>query len=262
MSRILSTCYIISIVNEIISIKSKAVSLALRLLQAALRWQTSLDIPMRSWSDLLLDTTVLQGSTGRWKVSHTHSSDCKLKDIPRTRRDCNHRKWEPGTKIISWDTDAASGFAYSNTGINLPKCFPLFPSNFAAVQIQFSPCVRNDSPHVCAFGFLSGLYSHSPQGCPNTSEFDILISSHGSFLQLHHVKGAQLHNDLTCSITFLAAVLPHSLGKKNSPGARSQEKIAKLSCFSKNLLLRGTEDMRNIIVGLEENIRKNIIVLL
>lgn len=149
MSRIVSTCYIISIINEIIYIKSKAVSLALKLLQAALRWQASLDVPMRSWSDLLLDTAVLQGSTGRWKVSHTHSCDCKLKAIPRTRRDCNHRKWEPGTNYFLWDTDAASVFAYSNTGINLPECFPPFPSNFAAVQIQFSPCVRNESFSTC-----------------------------------------------------------------------------------------------------------------
>lgn len=48
-----------------------------------------------------------------------------------------------------WDTDAASGFAYSNTRINLPECFPPFPSNFAAVQIQFSPCVRNESFSTC-----------------------------------------------------------------------------------------------------------------
>lgn len=148
------------------------------------------------------------------------------------------------------------------TGINLPECFPPFPSNFTAVQIQFSWYVRNEpfSACLCIWG-LNWLYSCSPQGCPNNSEHGMPTSSHGSFCQLYCVKGSQLHNHLTCPITFLAAVLPCSL-EKPSPGVRSQERIAKICYFSKSLLLRRRGNTRNVIAGLEENIRKKITVLL
>lgn len=65
------------------------------------------------------------------------------------------------------------------------------------------------------------------------------------------MKGSQLHNCLTCPITFLAALLPFSLDKL-SPGARSQGGIAKILYFSKSLFLGETGSMRNVIAGLEE----------
>lgn len=131
-------------------------------------------------------------------------------------------------KYFLRDTDAASNFACSNKGINLPKCFPPFPSNFTAVQILFKWYIRNKpfSACLCIWG-LSFLYLCSPQGCPNNSKYDMMISSQGSFCLLYHMKDSQLHNYLTCPITFLAAVLPCSLGKP-SPGSSSQEGIAKI----------------------------------
>lgn len=146
MSRIVSACYIISkslIASEMISIKSKAVSLALKLLQAALRWQALLDVPMRSWTALLLDMTVLQCSAGRWSQSRAQLW-LQTKAHPKNKTRLQSQKMGIRHKnYFLRDTDAASGFAYSNIGINLPECFPLFPSNFAAVQIQFSQCIRN-----------------------------------------------------------------------------------------------------------------------
>lgn len=144
-----------------------------------------------------------------------------------------------------WDTDAASGFTYRNTGINLPK---LFPSNCTAGQIQFSWYVRNEPSSAGAH--VWGFCICNPEGCPNSSS-DIPTSSHGSFGQLYHMKGSQLHNCLTCPITFLAALLPFSLDKL-SPGARSQGGIAKILYFSKSLFLGETGSMRNVIAGLEE----------
>lgn len=144
-----------------------------------------------------------------------------------------------------WDTDAASGFTYRNTGINLPK---LFPSNCTAGQIQFSWYVRNEPSSAGAH--VWGFCIRNPEGCPNSSS-DIPTSSHGSFGQLYHMKGSQLHNCLTCPITFLAALLPFSLDKL-SPGARSQGGIAKICYFAKSLFLGETGSMRNVIAGLEE----------
>lgn len=101
---------------------------------------------------------------------------------------------------------------------------------------------------------LNWLYSCSPQGCPDNSEYHAEIFS-WKLLSAVPCKGLSAAHYLTCPITFLASVLPCSL-EKPSPRARSQEEIAKICNFSKNLLLRGMGDMRNIIAGLEENIRK------
>lgn len=181
----------------------------------------------------------------RWKVSHTHN--------------CNSKEDVTITEIISSETDAASGFADSSTRINLPECFPPFPSNFTAVQIQFSWYVRNQSFSIClCIWALNWLYSCSPQGCPNNSEYHAEIFS-WKLLSAVPWKGLSAAHYLTCPITFLAAVMPCSL-EKPSPRARSQEKIAKICYFSKNLLLRGTGDRRNIRAGWQENTRKKITV--
>lgn len=73
-----------------------------------------------------------------------------------------------------WDTDTASGFAYSNGEINLPKLFSPFASSFTTLQIHSSWYIRNKSASApgCTWGFCV----HSPQGCPNTSQYDTAAS--------------------------------------------------------------------------------------
>lgn len=125
--------------------------------------------------------------------------------------------------------------------------------SFASFQLHHRPnpiqLIRKKWVFLCRCACL-GVCIRNPEGCPNNS-YDIPRSSHGSFGQLYHMKASQLHNCLTCPITFLAALLPCSLDKL-SPGARSQEGIAKICYFSKSLFLGETGSMRNVIAGLEE----------
>lgn len=47
------------------------------------------------------------------------------------------------------------------------------------------------------------------------------------------MEGSQLHNYLTCSITFLAAILPHSLEKKPLQELGHKKKLPNYAAFQR-----------------------------